>query len=444
MKTIRLILASSIVALTLFSASGAQAVPAFARKYEVGCNFCHTINPQLNRFGRDFRDNGFRLPEEVEKLLSKKADHAVASHATPSSGGDDQGKGEASSPKGSGSRGDFWSFIPEQIPFSIQAKFHDFINPKGDVTNDFQLEELQLQSGGTLTPRVSYYLHHHLVEEGEPGELYAGWVRINNLFGSNWLNLTVGQTELPLTFSPEIERLSSFEYLVLDRDLGANPFTIGTPQLGLQIFGQSDKGTKIWAGVANGFGLSINEATESNDNNSFKDFYGRIGQEVGEHFFGGYAYYGRARGSLSGGELFSDSFFRVGGDAFLNFERAILYGTLLYARDENPLGTGERRSFYGGFVECDLHFSDRSVMLLRFDGVHQGQPSSIEEPPEEGEARSAGEDNDEEPVEFRQNTLAFTPGIEYLVLPNMKVSFEYQVRQKRAEDRAIAQIHLAF
>ena len=430
-----------VLAALMLSATDAEAIPAFARKYKLGCNTCHTLYPQLNRFGRDFRDNGFRTPDEIQDLLRAKPKTAVPPAAS-SKGGPalavSHGSTADAQDQSAGSE-DFWSFIPDEIPFSIQAKLHYLIVPEGDVKSDFQLEELQLQTGGTFTPRVSYYLHHHLAEEGEPGDLYAGWVRFNNLFRSNWLNVIVGQTELPLSFSPEIERLSSFEYLVFDRELGANPFNLNRPQLGIQVFGQSERGTKFWAGVANGFGLAVNEETETFDNNSFKDLYARVGQELGEHFLGGYVYYGRARGSTESLGRFSDNFMRVGGDAFINVNKLIVYGTALYARDDNPLGLGEARTFYGGFIEGDVYLSDRAVVLLRFDGVHQELPAHFEEEEETSEEEEEGE----EPL-FRVNTLAFTPGLQYLLRPNVKLGFEYQIRQARSEDRAIAQLHVSF
>ena len=43
----------------------AQAVPAFARKYNVDCTYCHTAWPQLNRTGYIFRRLGYRMPYEV-------------------------------------------------------------------------------------------------------------------------------------------------------------------------------------------------------------------------------------------------------------------------------------------------------------------------------------------------------------------------------------------
>ena len=404
------VLVLGLVGAMVLTAADAQAIPAFARKYKLGCNACHTIYPQLNRFGRDFRDSGFRMPDEIQDFL-KKIPPATPAQGTPAE--------------------DFWSFIPDQIPLSIQAKFHDAINPKGDVKSDFQLEELQLQSGGTFTPRVSYYLHHHLVEEGEPGRLYTGWVRFNNLLGSDWLNVTVGQIELPLSFSPEIERLSSFEYLAFGRQLGANTFNLGTPQLGVQVFGQSERGTKLWAGVVNGTGLAKNEATQSFDSNNFKDVYARVGQEIGEHFVGGFVYYGRTSATGEDVGAFDDRFVRAGGDVFVNLRKVIVYGTALWARDDNPLGTGERRTFFGGFAQGDVYLNDRTVALIRLDAVHQQLPAVF----------AAAES--ENPL-FRVNTIAVTPGVQFLVLPNVKLAFEYQVRQTRQEDRALAQLHLSF
>jgi hypothetical protein len=44
----------------------AQAVPAFAHKYEKSCSYCHTAWPQLNAKGRKFKELGYRLPEDLK------------------------------------------------------------------------------------------------------------------------------------------------------------------------------------------------------------------------------------------------------------------------------------------------------------------------------------------------------------------------------------------
>lgn len=40
----------------------AEALPIFARKFNVTCTTCHTAFPSLNAFGRMFKENGYRFP----------------------------------------------------------------------------------------------------------------------------------------------------------------------------------------------------------------------------------------------------------------------------------------------------------------------------------------------------------------------------------------------
>src|SRR6266571_3224842 len=45
----------------------AQAIPAFARKYDFACNVCHVPSfPKLNDFGNLFRDHGYQLGTDQE------------------------------------------------------------------------------------------------------------------------------------------------------------------------------------------------------------------------------------------------------------------------------------------------------------------------------------------------------------------------------------------
>ncbi|MCI0622582.1 MAG: hypothetical protein L0387_13130 [Acidobacteria bacterium] len=63
---IALTLAFLTIGLTLAPVS--QAVPYFARKYDVRCSRCHLLPPMLNEFGQRFVANGYKLRE-----LEKKA-----------------------------------------------------------------------------------------------------------------------------------------------------------------------------------------------------------------------------------------------------------------------------------------------------------------------------------------------------------------------------------
>jgi hypothetical protein len=60
------------VANTLAWAAPAEAVPAFARKYQTSCTTCHTAWPALNPFGEAFRRNGFRFPGDDSDAIKQE------------------------------------------------------------------------------------------------------------------------------------------------------------------------------------------------------------------------------------------------------------------------------------------------------------------------------------------------------------------------------------
>ena len=53
--------ALSLVALVGWAAP-AEALPAFARRFNLACGACHTAVPRLNAYGEAFHENGFKPP----------------------------------------------------------------------------------------------------------------------------------------------------------------------------------------------------------------------------------------------------------------------------------------------------------------------------------------------------------------------------------------------
>ena len=51
--------------------TSANAVPAFARKYDMNCSGCHTAYPQLNSIGRGFKEAGYRFTTDDEKGVNQ-------------------------------------------------------------------------------------------------------------------------------------------------------------------------------------------------------------------------------------------------------------------------------------------------------------------------------------------------------------------------------------
>lgn len=56
-----------LAAVVLSSAQRAAAIPVFSREHGLKCSDCHTPFPLLNEFGMEFKQRGFRLPDENGK-----------------------------------------------------------------------------------------------------------------------------------------------------------------------------------------------------------------------------------------------------------------------------------------------------------------------------------------------------------------------------------------
>lgn len=59
----------------------AEAIPAFARRYETSCQTCHLVFPKLNPFGEAFRRNGYRFPSKGDATAEKEEPLALGNEA---------------------------------------------------------------------------------------------------------------------------------------------------------------------------------------------------------------------------------------------------------------------------------------------------------------------------------------------------------------------------
>lgn len=56
----------------------ANAMPAFARQYEVRCALCHAAFPRLNSFGKSFMASNYRMPNWREKIAIDTGNEQLA------------------------------------------------------------------------------------------------------------------------------------------------------------------------------------------------------------------------------------------------------------------------------------------------------------------------------------------------------------------------------
>jgi hypothetical protein len=63
-----------IVMIAACAAAPAQAVPSYAREMKVACSACHTLYPQLNAFGRQFKLDGYSLDGSAAGIENQDGD----------------------------------------------------------------------------------------------------------------------------------------------------------------------------------------------------------------------------------------------------------------------------------------------------------------------------------------------------------------------------------
>lgn len=150
----------SAISLILLMARPSAAIPAFARREKMPCASCHTVAPVLNRFGRQYEENGYRLARV--KASEKPA--------------------EASQEIG----------LPVSLRLRLQA-----LAAQPDETLEADVTSLSVEVGLPLGRRGSFWTDYFLTTgdgSSRPGDIVLGLQGV----GRDWLDLEVGQLSPPL------------------------------------------------------------------------------------------------------------------------------------------------------------------------------------------------------------------------------------------------------
>lgn len=168
----------------LLAPEEAQAIPAFARKYNTNCMDCHTAPPILNAFGQRFLENGYQLPgtedggstgkKKLSDLNLDDVNHYLGFRLI-------------------GNVTNSWRF-KQQNPPGADA---------GTVENKTEFSfpnNFVVFAGGTVAKNVGFFveLGHDVAEGG--AEVERGFVTFNNLGYRDLAHLRVGKFD-PNTFS---------------------------------------------------------------------------------------------------------------------------------------------------------------------------------------------------------------------------------------------------
>jgi hypothetical protein len=168
----------------LLAPEEAQAIPAFARKYNTNCMDCHTAPPMLNAFGQRFLENGYQLPgtEDGGSTGKKKLGDLNLDDVSQYVGFRLNGNAVSS-----------WGFNkqnPAGADAGIVENKTEFTFPRNFV----------LFASGTVAKNVGFFVElGHDVQEGG-AEVERGFVTFNNLGAHSLAHLRIGKFD-PNAFS---------------------------------------------------------------------------------------------------------------------------------------------------------------------------------------------------------------------------------------------------
>ena len=260
--------------------TASQAIPAFARKYDLSCAACHAAYPRLNAFGQQFVDSNYRLPNWKDDTVS---------------GGDDM------------------MALPRSVPLALRAQaYTQYRNASAidvetgktvSANTDIQAPYLiKLLSGAPLSDNISYYFYGIFAEKGGNGEVIIedAWFSYANLFDTD-VDLMLGQYQISDLMFPRELRMTFQDYMVY-RMAGL------TYDRGLQ-FGTAFGPVSLDLGWVNGNGIEENYGINSPgykrpdhlfDNDNGKAVYGRLGFELAVMNVGLFGYSGSQKNAISG------------------------------------------------------------------------------------------------------------------------------------------------
>jgi hypothetical protein len=327
--------------LVLGSFQNANALPAFARKYGLRCSACHEAWPMLNYFGQKFKDNGYQLMNDRDAPIWQNPGYwPVTFRITPYWHRESKDKVAVDTPAG---------------PNSGQAQI---------TSSGFDVSGLDFHTGGTLEKNISFYV---LPSSDPTASFHFETVmgRLDNLFGSSWLNLKLGKFELDnLVSEKRILTLTSISgvyqtYHFLPQGDGNRFGQIGDNQLGVEWMGHSvNDRTRVSAALLSSSDGQVNLPYGSN---AYSGFFaasqafdtGKLGvQRLGAYAMVGEApttYLTTGGVAIPGSGIGNKGYSRVGFVGLFYLGKLDFQVVTQHGKDNEWFGAG-----YGAFADTGL------------------------------------------------------------------------------------------
>jgi hypothetical protein len=142
----------TVVGIGLLFSPDAGAVPAYARKHDLACSQCHSAWPLINKFGRTFKENGYRLDREPPSKEKPSPDLEIDERLT----------------------------LAKMLPMSMRFQGRPYVKSNTDTRSRMQIvHELEVQITDSAPKDFSYYINFEAADDAEwvveAVDVTAGW-----------------------------------------------------------------------------------------------------------------------------------------------------------------------------------------------------------------------------------------------------------------------------
>ncbi len=316
----------ALTVLLLQPVEKAGAIPAFARKYQISCQVCHSpAMPRLKAFGDEFAGDGFRMTEyESPRYFIPTGDEKLS--------------------------------LFRELPLAFRFDGHVTYNFNGEGDADFAAPfVLKIISGGELSDRLSYYFYFMFDERGEVAGLEDAFIMYKDLFRTG-INIYLGQFAVsdPM-FKGEL-RYTLENYKIYSTAPGESTINLKYDK-GLLLDRGFETGTSVVFELVNGAGIGEADQWYVFDKDKYKNVLLKLTQDIGDYAsLGFFGYTGKEVLQNDAGDFVSQVNM-FGPDLVLDFNEKLAIGlqylwrtdSQVFIDPEEPMM--EDVSTQGGFVE---------------------------------------------------------------------------------------------
>ncbi|HWT05673.1 MAG TPA: hypothetical protein VN224_07940 [Xanthomonadales bacterium] len=303
----------------------AHAVPLFAQRYNLRCDACHSVLPELNGFGNDFRNRGYRID-------------------------------------GAPKHGTTIVALREQIGYTP--------TPTDGTTRKTVPAGAAL--GAAEIGQVEAFVHESLGSEGSSASLFLGYLAYGN--ARTGMLYRAGLIELPLVHSPAQRNDTLTTYGYEGTLTGLNDLTLATPRWALEAernVGSARVAATIAFGNATGSAYG-GKPVETGRNESFAapEFGAFVRVPLSDTVsIGVDALTGSRRIAVLGRPAFQDPYTRFGASLEARRGRLELLAEQWHGQDMNADGSGGPLDSNGGFVRLRWRLGSHAFLGLREDAA---------------------------------------------------------------------------